>query len=195
METPNANKAPLDLVRCKVCGYVTEKDRIRNVCPACGVKAGMFEPHTENFSPKRRRFLSRHLHPIMVHMPQAFSFSLVVLILGMLSLSGPVKAIFEHAAFVMITAMPFVVAGSFLTGLLDGQIRFRRLSAPYLKIKFALGILYLGLALAIAIMVWATPWNVLPWIWIIGLLAAAQFMLTIILGKIGADIGCARMPG
>ncbi len=59
-----------ELVRCKACGDVAVSDKIKEVCPACGVPAKMFAPFNSPISLKRRRILDLHTHPVMVHFPQ-----------------------------------------------------------------------------------------------------------------------------
>ena len=68
-----------NLIRCKACGFVTDQGKIKDVCPACGVPAKMFEPYTHPVSLKRRRILDLHTHPVMVHFPQAFALTLFLL--------------------------------------------------------------------------------------------------------------------
>ena len=62
-----------DYVRCKACGYIMERSKLGDKCPACGVSATMFEPYDDKLSEKRRRLLDIHVHPIVVHFPQAFA--------------------------------------------------------------------------------------------------------------------------
>ncbi|MCK7505218.1 MAG: hypothetical protein MZV70_14775 [Desulfobacterales bacterium] len=66
-----------NLMRCKACGFVTDQGNIKDVCPACGVPAKMFEPYTNPVSLKRRKILDLHTHPVLVHFPQAFALTLV----------------------------------------------------------------------------------------------------------------------
>ena len=54
-----------NLIRCKACGYVTCEGKIKDVCPACGVPAKMFEPYTDPVSEKRRRFLASIFIPLL----------------------------------------------------------------------------------------------------------------------------------
>lgn len=192
---PKAAEPKQNLVRCKICGFVERQDRIRDVCPACGVKATLFEPFTENFAESRRRILSWHLHPVVVHLPQAFSFLLTALLICMLTFAGPARRIVSDAILVMVAALPPAILGAFLTGILDGRTRFRKLSTPYLRIKLAFGSLYFVLASATAVLVFAAPWTEGPRFWIVAALSAIQFAITVVLGRIGADIACARMPG
>ena len=42
-----------ELVRCRPCGYVMEKDKLGDVCPACGLPHKVFEPYREKVSLNR----------------------------------------------------------------------------------------------------------------------------------------------
>jgi len=111
------------------------KSGVKDKCPACGVPAKMFEPYVEHMSPFRKRILKLDLHPIMVHFTQAFTATIPVLCL--LALTGPLRmqAGIQATIGVLGIALPFVVLFSFLAGLLDGKIRFRRVTTPLLKTK------------------------------------------------------------
>ena len=131
-----------NLIRCKACGYVTCEGKIKDVCPACGVPAKMFEPYTDPVSQKRRLILGLHIHPIMVHFPQAFTVTLFLL--AVLSYFTP-PAI-KESLFVSIKVisffLPYFIILSLLTGLFDGKIRFRKLTTPFLKRKIIIGLLF-----------------------------------------------------
>ena len=81
-----------EYVVCKSCGYVMEKGKLHDVCPACGVPAKMFEPYAERLSPRRRLILSLDLHPITVHFTQAFAITLPLLCLAALLVTGLLRA-------------------------------------------------------------------------------------------------------
>ena len=80
-----------ELVKCKSCGYVMEAGKLHDSCPACGVPAKMFEPFTDPVSSKRRSILALHIHPVLVHFPQAFAFFLFALSAASLALKGPAR--------------------------------------------------------------------------------------------------------
>ena len=81
-------------VRCKACGYILEKDALGEVCPACGVKKEMFEPWEDKVGAARRLWLDLHVHPIVVHLPNAISPMLVLL-----ALAYPLIPASMHASF------------------------------------------------------------------------------------------------
>jgi uncharacterized membrane protein len=138
------------LIRCKACGYVTREGKIRDICPACGVGAIMFEVYTDPVSEKRRMLLGLHIHPIMVHFPEAFSITLFLL--AALSYFAPGATL--DALFVSIQVLslplPFFVILAIITGLFDGKIRFRKVTTPLLKKKIIIGGLLLIISIALA---------------------------------------------
>jgi hypothetical protein len=128
-----------DLVICKSCGFIMAKSDLQDKCPACGVPARMFEPYVERMSPSRKRILQLDLHPILVHFTQAFTATIPVLCL--LALVGPARIQPQLLSTIAVlgVALPVVVLWTFLAGLLDGKIRFRRVTTPLLKRKLLFG--------------------------------------------------------
>ena len=184
-----------ELVRCRSCGFVMEKGKLHGKCPACGVLDKMFEPYTENISPKRKTILSLDLHPVLVHFPQAFIVAVLVLSLIAMAIRGAAHERLAAAIVVLSFTLPFVVLAAFLAGLLDGKIRFRRFTTPLLKIKIIFGSLFFlfscGL-FAIAAMRPGMP----P----IALLAVSGVSLAgsgcaSYLGKIGTSLLNSKFPG
>ena len=110
-----------ELVICKSCGFVMEKGKLRDKCPACGVAAKMFEPYIEKMSPSRKKILSLDLHPILVHFPQAFAVSLFLLSITGLIARGTLAHTISSAVTVLGAALPFSVALSIIAGLLNAK--------------------------------------------------------------------------
>ena len=139
-----------NLIRCKACGYVTREGKIKDICPACGVPAKMFEPYTDPVSEKRRLILDLHIHPIMVHFPQAFAITLFLL--AVLSYFAPpaIKGMLFNSIQVISFLLPYFVVLSLLTGLFDGKIRFRKVTTPFLKKKIIIGLIFLITSIALA---------------------------------------------
>jgi hypothetical protein len=127
------------LVRCKSCGYVTGQSRVRDVCPACGVPAKNMLPYTDPVSQKRRRILALDIHPVIDHFSEAFSFSTLVLSFAGLFLRGSLESYLFDTLITMSFFTPLAVLFSFLSGLLDGKVRFRRVTTPILTRKIMLG--------------------------------------------------------
>ena len=184
-----------NLIRCKACGYVTCEGKIKDVCPACGVPAKMFEPYTDPVSEKRRMILGLHIHPIMVHFPQAFAITLFLLAV----LSYVTPPTIKEALFVSIQVisffLPYFIILSLLTGIFDGKIRFRKLTTPFLKKKIIIGLLFLNISIALAFVAFSEGFPASP-------LREYFTLLTIIavacgagLGLIGGRLMDAKFPG
>ena len=139
-----------ELVICKTCKYVMEKRALTDKCPACGVPSKMFESYVERLSTHRKNILKMDLHPILVHFTQAFAFT-IPLLCGITLLPWPQVQNQIHATItVLAVALPIVVLLSFLAGMLDGKIRFRRVTTPLLKTKLLCGAVLFLLSCAIA---------------------------------------------
>ncbi|MFA6508081.1 MAG: hypothetical protein WCT14_18405, partial [Treponemataceae bacterium] len=141
----------MEYVKCKACGYIIEVGKLGDKCPACGVPSKQFEPYTEKVSAKRLMILKMHIHPVIVHMPQAFAAFLVLLPVGLMILgSGPLYDALYDTTVVLAAVLPFSVVAAFGAGLFDGKIRFRKLSAPLLRKKMAAGSIFFVLSVAAA---------------------------------------------
>ena len=157
MGVRRAEESMSDQIICKSCGYVMEKEALRDKCPACGVPARMFEPYAERMSSSRKRILKLDLHPILVHFTQAFTATIPVLCLLALVGSQQMQANLRGAIVVLGIALPLVVCCSFLAGLLDGKVRFRRVTTPLLQTKIRFGLALFVFALAILLTVVLRP--------------------------------------
>jgi len=124
-----------ELVRCRPCGYVMEKNKLNGVCPACGLPDKVFEPYRERVSLNRLLILNLDLHPIAIHISQSF-IALIPLLLGVLYLFPNYhdEELFIVVTF-LITLLPFALILAFLTGIIDGITRFKSLKPPLLKEK------------------------------------------------------------
>jgi uncharacterized membrane protein/predicted Zn-ribbon and HTH transcriptional regulator len=126
------------IYKCRVCGYVTERADAPDTCPACGVKGKIFEEYEPLISKKRRKALEMNIHPILVHFPIAFVFSLflISLLLGFNIFREPSSFIALRG--VIIWVLPFTALIATLAGIYDGKLRFKRMSTPHLKKKLVL---------------------------------------------------------
>jgi len=181
-----------NLIRCKACGYVTCEGKIKDVCPACGVPAKMFEHYTDPVSQKRRLILGLHIHPIVVHFPQAFSITLFLLAVSSYFAPVKIKWILFDSIIVISALLPYCVI---LALLFDGKIRFRKLTTPFLKRKFIIGLLFLIISIALAFVAFSGGFPASP-------LREYFTLLTIIavacgagLGLIGGRLMEAKFPG
>lgn len=184
-----------NLIRCKACGYITKEGNIKDVCPACGVPAKMFEPYTDPLSEKRRRIIDLHSHPIIVHFPQAFALTLFMLAVLFFIAPSPIKDALCYTMKVISFFMPFFVALSFLTGLLDGKIRFRKLSTPFLKKKIIIGLIFFITSIALAALAFTEQFPATPTLEYFTLLTIIASGCTVLLGFIGGRLAEAKFPG
>lgn len=184
-----------DFVRCKACGYITVKDAIGDVCPACGVPAKMFEPYTQPVSAQRRRILDLHSHPVMVHFPQAFALTLFLLSCFALFAPEAVNNKTDAAIQVLSVLLPFFVAGAIATGLLDGKLRFRKVTTPMLKKKILLSLIFFAISVVLAVDAVSGRHSIIssPVIYIA--LTFAISLCGALLGLIGGKLLNARFPG
>ena len=183
------------LIKCKACGYVTQEGRIKDVCPACGVPAKMFEPFTDPVAEKRRRILELHIHPIMVHFPQAFSITLFLLIILSYFTSVKIKGILFDAIIVISFLLPCFVVLSIITGLLDGKIRFRKVTTPLLKKKIILAVLLLIISITLAFVSFSGQITASPTYCFFTLLTILAVACSAGLGLIGGRLINAKFPG
>ncbi|MGD0170024.1 MAG: rubredoxin-like domain-containing protein [Smithella sp.] len=184
-----------NLIKCKACGYVTKEGKIKDVCPACGVPAKMFEPYADPISEKRRNILMLHIHPIIVHFPQSFTFTLFVL--AVLSFIAPpqINEILNCTIRLISPALPFFIILAMLTGLVDGKIRFRKVTTLFLKKKIIFGLSFLFTSTLIAAVALELQLLSTPVMALLTLLAIIALGFSIVLGLIGDELLEAKFPG
>jgi ribosomal protein L37E len=184
-----------NLIRCKACGYVTREGKIKDVCPACGVPAKMFEPYTDTVTDKRRKILRLHIHPIIVHFPQSFAFTLFVL--AALSFVAPpqINGVLNCAMQVISSALPFSLILALLSGLADGKTRFRRVTTPFLKKKIIFGLSFLFTSILIAAVAFVLRLSSIPEMALFTMLTIIAVGFSIALGLIGSELMDAKFPG
>jgi ribosomal protein L37E len=184
-----------NLIRCKACGYVTCEGKIKDVCPACGVPAKMFEPYADTVTEKRRRILRLHIHPIIVHFPQSFAFTLFVLA-GLSFVAPPQINESLHCTIQVISsALPFFLILALLTGLVDGKTRFRKVTTPFLKKKIIFGLSFLFTSILIAAVTFAFRLSSVPVMALFTMLTIIAVGFSIALGLIGSELMEAKFPG
>ena len=184
-----------NLIRCKACGYVTCEGKIKDVCPACGVPAKMFEPYADPVSEKRRRILMLHIHPIIVHFPQSFAFTLFVLA-GLSFVAPPqINGVLNCTMQVISSVLPFSLILALLTGLVDGKTRFRRVTTPFLKKKIIFGLSFLFTSILIAAAAFILRLSSAPVMALFTMLTIIAVGFSITLGLIGSELMDAKFPG
>lgn len=77
----------------------------------------------------RRRALDLDLHPIVVHFPVAFTASALVVSVFVLVFPEIFRQTATSVLRAFIGVLPPMVAAGFTSGIYDGRLRFRRLSA------------------------------------------------------------------
>lgn len=163
------------------------------VCPACGVSKQNFEPYLEKMSLVRVKKLAYHIHPIIVHYPQAFITFLFLLQLLYLFIQNTDVSLIQSTIILLSYSLPFVVIAAFLTGLYDGKIRFKRVTTPILKQKIVFGIIFfiMSIILVVIIPFWEVQPNLLYYMLLItgiGIICATK------LGLKGSSILNSKLP-
>jgi len=195
MSTDTPTPAPIKTyVRCKACGFVIEQSRLKDVCPACGVKRAMFIPDTEKISEKRRMILDAHIHPVIVHFPQAFAASLFALCLVHVVMPGFLASHIWVTIQVVAACLPVVGIAAFVSGLCDGTVRFRKLTAPLLRLKIACGSAFAICAVLLCVAVFAGFPGFAGGIALV-VLSAGCVGTSAVLGKVGSSLAHARFGG
>jgi rubredoxin/peptidoglycan/LPS O-acetylase OafA/YrhL len=184
-----------NLMRCKACGFVTDQGKIKDVCPACGVPAKMFEPYTHAVSLKRRRILDLHTHPVLVHFPQAFALTLFLLSFFAFFVPQILLAILDHTIKVLSALLPFFVIPAIATGILDGKLRFRKVTTPLLKKKILLSLIFFITAVVLAALALSGGFLTSPTHIIFTLLTLIISLCGALLGLIGGKLLDAKFPG
>jgi len=167
---------------------------LEDLCPACGLPKTVFEPYTKNISDRRRFLADQHFHPIAVHLPQVLLITCVLMPILAKLLPQPFSGEFLIIAKWAILVLPFAALGAFASGLLDGKIRFKKLKTPLLVHKTVAGGVFLALSVAVFALYLAYGLQGAN-AWVIVVLSAAATGDAIYLGKIGAPMFSAIVPG
>lgn len=184
-----------NLVRCKACGFFSDQEKIKDVCPACGVSAKMFEPFTHPVSVRRRRILDLHTHPVTVHFPQAFALTLAAL--SGFAFFAPQCLLDKLFPTIQVLAflLPFSVSAAVATGLLDGKLRFRKVTTPMLRMKIVLSTILFVNAVIMAVLALSDPEFSFSTHVTFFLLAVVVSACGALLGLIGGKLLDAKFPG
>jgi hypothetical protein len=140
--------------------------------------------------------LGYHIHPVIVHFPQAFAMTLLVtIVLGYYGYRFPALSMpLLETSRILSMFLPLSVLGGFVSGIIDGNIRYKRLNTPYLRLKIAVGLVFFISATAEAVLIYfagIVGGNIAA-ILILNVLSAC---CTIILGNTGEKLTCAVMGG
>lgn len=135
----NAKSMKKDYVRCRPCGYVMEKGKLGEVCPACGLPASVFEPYREKVAENRKQILALDLHPIAIHMSQTFVGFIPLLILTIWLAPEFFPETLPRVLDFIIVLYPLSIIAALMSGFLDGIVRFKTLNTPLLIRKILAG--------------------------------------------------------
>ncbi len=180
-------------IQCKACKYIMTEDSNYEVCPACGVPRSAFESYEDKVSYKRRKIINLHLHPIMVHFPQAISTLIPPAILFTYIMPYFGKELFS-TAIVLSLVLPASVIPAILAGLIDGKTRFKKLGTPHMRHKIYLAIILFCLSLILPISILLINDSVLLKIILLATSILCVFC-QMLLGKIGSTLMEAVLPG
>lgn len=181
-------------LRCKACGYIIREDKLKDVCPACGVPHTSFEQWKDNVSVRRRFMLDLNLHPIALHFPQACSLLLPLFILADQFLPLPRGIELNQAVRVLgILVFPSAL-GAFIAGLFDGHARFKKVTTPALINKIVIGLVFLGCAFALSFTAFMN-YTVEPVRLTLLVLSLVCITSQVTLAQIGKRLMCVYLPG
>jgi uncharacterized membrane protein len=184
-----------ELLRCKSCGYVVEAGKVGEVCPACGVPRKMMEAWKDPISDRRRLILGLDIHPVILHFSISFCASAFVLALVALALPGLYPEQVGSILTAFLGVLPVAIIASFLSGLLDSKVRFRRTTTPVLTRKKLIGGTFFVVSIAAAALALAVGPSV-TWVRIVNVvLLAGGVVCAGALARIGKGLLHAAFPG
>ena len=182
----------VQLLRCKVCGYIIKESKLGDKCPACGVPKTAFEPYKEKVSEKRKKILNLEIHPILTHF--TLGFSVFSFILTVLTLIFPkfFRNEILNTIVILNVSLPIFVFLTLISGIFDGKIRFKRIiTIQHIK-KMIIGSVLLALAISIGVI----SFFLLTETILIPLLFISLFCVVCagVLGLIGKTLKCIAFP-
>lgn len=183
-----------NFIRCKACGYIMDESHLKDSCPACGLPKTVFEPYNKKIAPRRKFILDQHLHPIAVHFPQVLLVLSIAMPLLSLVVSEPLRFEILIIAKWSILALPWTVFAGFLTGLLDGKLRLKKLTTPLLINKMIAGAAFQILSIITFALYMFNGFSNDTIGLIIGI-NILSMLIAIYLGRVGSGMFNAIMPG
>lgn len=124
-----------ELVRCRACGYVMEAGKVKDVCPACGIAKKVFEPYRERVALNRLFVLNLDMHPITIHLSQAFVILIPLLFLITRLFPSFNNEMLSHVLIFTVYVFPLTLIAATTSGIIDGLYRFKTITPPMLKLK------------------------------------------------------------
>ena len=126
-----------------------EADKLGDVCPACGLPRKVFEPYREKVSRNRLIVLNLDLHPIVIHLSQAFVIAIPFLVIMRSYFSSFKPDMIENVLLFSVFVFPFTLVMAIITGIIDGLTRFKTLATPLLRVKIIFSFIILTLSIII----------------------------------------------
>ncbi|MBD8976104.1 rubredoxin-like domain-containing protein [Veillonella magna] len=188
METKKQQEKKIQYIICRVCGYIETADKADQPCPACGFpKTVWMEYNPRRLNPTRKKLLDLHLHPIAVHFP--ITGSAGTLLLPLIALVVPYGLSYRLFDMVTLIAMimPLLTLIGAVSGYIGGKLRYKTTTAPLLKRKMYLSIVYFLITLGQSYIAFSTgvgPENAL----IMAGLGLVSSVVAAILGKQGSHL-------
>ncbi|MFX1478083.1 MAG: rubredoxin-like domain-containing protein [Promethearchaeota archaeon] len=182
----------VQLLRCKVCGFIIKESKLGDKCPACGVPKTAFEPYKEKVSEKRKRILDLEIHPILTHFTVGFSvFSFILTLLTMIFPTFFRNEIL-NTIDILNVSLPIFVFLTLISGIFDGKIRFKRIITNQHVKKMIIGSVLLALAISIGVISFFLMTETI----LIPLLIISLFCVICagLLGLIGKTLKCIAFP-
>jgi hypothetical protein len=181
-------------VRCRACGFITNEDKLGEICPACGIPRKAFEQYTETMSKKRVMILGLNLHPIAVHFPQAFAVVVPIFIMAGVAAGPSAGPYLLATARVLSVLLPFTVLAALACGLVDGRTRFKTFVTPLLVRKMIGGSVLLVLSSTVAAVALLLGTDYPGRLYIL-FLSSGCIACEIFLAEIGKTMMNAKLPG
>jgi uncharacterized membrane protein len=155
----------------------------------------MFEAWSDPVSEKRRQLLGFDIHPIIVHFSISFSTSAFLLALFVLVFPQVFRQTATGILRGFVGSLPVFVLGSFVSGLFDGTIRFRRTTTPLLSRKKLLALGFFVTSTAAAVLTFAvSPFE--TWVRVVDVvLLFCGVAFAVALGRLGRGLLHALFPG
>lgn len=188
---PMSEKAATKWVICRVCGYIEDAKYKDQPCPACGFPPTIWMDYTpRRINPKREKLLDLHLHPICVHFPiVATTGSFFVPIIALLIPS--IAATLFHVVTLVTLILPALVILGGISGYIGSKLRYKTVTAKYLKQKIYLSIAYLILSCVQSYMAYTQGVNA-DNAWMMIILGIIGSVFAAKLGKMGSYLFAGR---
>ncbi len=182
------------MMKCKACSFVMDENKIKDVCPACGLPKSVFEPYDDKLSPRRRLIMNLDLHAIVVHFPQAFAVFIPPCIIAALFVPEPYRSDLFSTVTILAFVLPLSVLASLTTGMFDGKNRFKKLNTPAQVYKMTLGSILFLLTVGIFFVVITVGYSVTGQVLIVAL-SALCVTCQVLLARIGVKLMFSHLKG